>query len=269
MNTNTIIGHTVTHQGYGTGTIISVENNRITVNFDSVGVKKLQFPQVFLKLLTLDDTDLQKEVLAEARKLEAEKENKRKEEEAQRQLQREKQEVERLAAIATAMASSRKQVRSASTATRPARIKEPVKMYGDLHMKDNSDVIALAVGNTYDIVIRTSVTAHPARAPFPRGDFSLLIPIQKGGYMEELYNVLTIVECLPQDVEKQRDLLTAEQYAQLQRYHAMRSKTFGYSDVGGIYRFYILSKKANIVQPFRRKNIQISVKLNSSEIPLA
>ena len=70
MNTNTIIGHTVTHQGYGTGTIISVENNRITVNFDSVGVKKLQFPQVFLKLLTIDDTDLQEKVLAEARKLE-------------------------------------------------------------------------------------------------------------------------------------------------------------------------------------------------------
>ena len=58
-------------------------------------------------------------------------------------------------------------------------------------MKDKKDVIALAVGNTYDIVTRTSMTAHPARAPYPRASFSLLIPIQKGGYMEEIYDVLS------------------------------------------------------------------------------
>ena len=69
-------------------------------------------------------------------------------------------------------------------------------------MKDNRNVIALAVGNTYDIVTRTSVTAHPTRAPYPRASYSLLIPIQKGGYMEEIYDVLSIVECPPQDVEK-------------------------------------------------------------------
>lgn len=134
-------------------------------------------------------------------------------------------------------------------------------------MKDKKDVIALAVGNTYDIVTRTSVTAHPARAPYPRASFSLLIPIQKGGYMEEIYDVLSIVECLPQDVEKQKVHLAASQYALLERYHELRSKTFGYSDKDGMYRFYIMSKRANIKQPFIRKNIQVSVKLNSSEIP--
>ena len=108
-------------------------------------------------------------------------------------------------------------------------------------MKDKKDVIALAVGNTYDIVTRTSVTAHPARAPYPRASFSLLIPIQKGGYMEEIYDVLSIVECLPQDVEKQKVHLAASQYALLERYHELRSKTFGYSDKDGMYRFYIMS----------------------------
>ena len=122
-------------------------------------------------------------------------------------------------------------------------------------MKDKKDVIALAVGNTYDIVTRTSMTAHPARAPYPRASFSLLIPIQKGGYMEEIYDVLSIVECLPQDVEKQKVHLAASQYALLERYHELRSKTF------------VMSKRANIKQPFIRKNIQVSVMLNSSEIP--
>lgn len=134
-------------------------------------------------------------------------------------------------------------------------------------MKDKKDVIALAVGNTYDLVTRTSVTAHPARAPYPRASFSLFIPIQKGGYMKEIYDVLTIVEISPQDVEKQKGRLTAGQYAQLKRYHELRSKTFGYSDKDGIYRFYIMSKRANIKQPFIRKNIQVSVSLNSSDIP--
>ena len=134
-------------------------------------------------------------------------------------------------------------------------------------MNDNRNVIALAVGNTYDIVTRTSVTAHPARAPYPKASYSLLIPIQKGGYMEEIYDVLSIVECPPQDVEKQKVRLTAEQYAQLQRYHELRSKTYGYCDKNGLYRFYIMARRANIKQPFIRKNIQVSVKLNSSEIP--
>ena len=85
--------------------------------------------------------------------------------------------------------------------------------------------------------------------------------------MEELYDVLTVVERSPQDVEKQKNRLTAGQYAQLKRYHELRSKTFGYSDKNGVYRFYIMSRRANIKQPFIRKNIQVSVRLNSSDIP--
>lgn len=87
--------------------------------------------------------------------------------------------------------------------------------------------------------------------------------------MEGIYDVFSIVECSPQDVEKQKLRLPAKQYAQLQRYHELRSKTFGYSDKNGVYRFYIMSKRANIKQPFIRKNIQVSVRLNSSEIPTA
>ena len=85
--------------------------------------------------------------------------------------------------------------------------------------------------------------------------------------MEEIYEVLSIVECPPQDVKKQKARLAASQYALLERYHELRSKTFGYSDKDGMYRFYIMSKRANIKQPFIRKIIQVSVKLNSSEIP--
>lgn len=85
--------------------------------------------------------------------------------------------------------------------------------------------------------------------------------------MEEIYDVLTIVEISPQDVDNQKNRLTVGQYMQLKRYHELRSKTFGYSDKNGMYRFYIMSWRANIKQPFIRKNIQVSVRLNSSDIP--
>ena len=46
-----------------------------------------------------------------------------------------------------------------------------------------------------------------------------VIYMNPGGYMEEIYDVLSIVECPPQGVEKQKARLAASQYALLERYH--------------------------------------------------
>ena len=127
-------------------------------------------------------------------------------------------------------------------------------------------VICVATGSTYDIVIATAVTAHPARSPYPRTDYSYLIPIRKGGYLEKLYDVCAYVECKPEDVEQQKAVLPEEQYERLLRYHTLRSRSFGYEDED--YRFYILHERAEIRQPFQRRNIQVSAKINLSDIPL-
>lgn len=52
-----------------------------------------------------------------------------------------------------------------------------------------NDVICLAVGQTYELVVSTMITAYPNVAPYPRSDFEYLIPIKKGGTLEYLYNV--------------------------------------------------------------------------------
>ena len=135
-------------------------------------------------------------------------------------------------------------------------------------MIDDKDVICLATGSTYDIVTRTAVTAHPAVAPYPRKEFPFLVPIKKGGYMEKLYDVQAIVECLPSMIQEQEKILTPEQYAQLQQYHDLRSKSFGYGHSGTSYRFYILSERGDIAQSFQKKNIQVSVRISSTEIPV-
>ena len=135
-------------------------------------------------------------------------------------------------------------------------------------MIDDKDVICLATGSTYDIVTRTAVTAHPAVEPYPRKEFPFLVPIKKGGYMEKMYGVQAVVECLPSMIQEQKGTLTSEQYTRLQQYHDLRGKSFGYRRSGIPYRFYILSERGDIVQPFQKKNIQVSVRMNSSEIPL-
>ena len=139
---------------------------------------------------------------------------------------------------------------------------------GGTIVKDSKEVICLAAGDTYGVVMDTAVTAHPARAPYPRTEYSYLVPIRRGGYLERLYDVLNIVECLPDDVEKQKSNISAEQYERLLRYHLIRSKTFGYGDGKQPYRFYILREHAVIRQPFQRRNIQISVKMKLEDIPL-
>lgn len=51
------------------------------------------------------------------------------------------------------------------------------------------EVICLAVGKTYDMVINAKITAHPDIAPYPRDSYSYLIPIKKGGTLEYLYDI--------------------------------------------------------------------------------
>lgn len=134
--------------------------------------------------------------------------------------------------------------------------------------KTNRDVICLATGSTYDIVLDTAVTAHPARSPYPKPDYSYLIPIRKGGYLERLYDVCNYVECKPGDVEKQKAILPDDQYERLLRYHTLRSRSFGYGDDEEPYRYYILHERAAIKQPFQRRNIQVSTRIELSSAPL-
>ena len=132
---------------------------------------------------------------------------------------------------------------------------------------EEKNVIAVATGNTYDLVTQYSVHAHPAVSPYSSGR-EFLIPIKKGGTLEYIYKVVTTIECLPEDIEKHKDSLTEQQYLNLFRYTNARNKTYGFSRKNTAYRFFILEKYGDIKQPFIRKNIQVSVFYNLDEIPV-
>ena len=69
MNTDKLVGHSVTHTTWGTGTIISVDSRYLTVSYNDLGEKKYQFPKAFESFLTIDDNSLQKEILEEIQRL--------------------------------------------------------------------------------------------------------------------------------------------------------------------------------------------------------
>ena len=69
MNTDKLLGHAVTHNTWGTGTIISADSKYLIVSFNELGDKKYQFPKAFESFLTMDDDSLQKEILEEIRRL--------------------------------------------------------------------------------------------------------------------------------------------------------------------------------------------------------
>ena len=68
MDIKSIIGHSVVHPTCGEGIINNVDDQFVWVEYNEVGVKKYQFPQAFSKFLTIDDEQIQKEILKEGKK---------------------------------------------------------------------------------------------------------------------------------------------------------------------------------------------------------
>lgn len=128
------------------------------------------------------------------------------------------------------------------------------------------EVLCLAVGQTYDLVRETLVTAHPAEAPYPRWQPGYVVPIKKGGALEVIYRVSKIIECLPEEAVGLSDYLDEAASANLAAYHERRLASFGYSKHDAPYRFYILEHHADIAGQIYKKNVQISAKASLDEL---
>ena len=128
------------------------------------------------------------------------------------------------------------------------------------------EVLCLATGKTYELILNTNITAHPASVPYPKGDTSYLIPIKKGGVLEYLYDVVNIIECYPEDIYNYKDMLSAENYRNLRRYHETRKETFGYSKESTKYRFYVLKLYSRIEKECVKKGVQVSVRIDLSDV---
>ena len=63
MDGKSIVGHSVTHIAYGSGTIVDVDELHIKVQYEKDGkTRKYYFPEAFSQYLIIDDSSLQKEL---------------------------------------------------------------------------------------------------------------------------------------------------------------------------------------------------------------
>ena len=132
-------------------------------------------------------------------------------------------------------------------------------------MKKN--VIAVAAAQTYEMVIRHGIHAHPAVAPYPKPR-DYIIPIRKGGKCEYIYKVVKTVDIIPNQIESVLGELEKRQADCLMNYYNERSNSYGFSRIGTPYRFYILKKMGSIEQPYYLNGIQNCVSLCFDDIPV-
>ena len=134
--------------------------------------------------------------------------------------------------------------------------------YVDTNKEKNA--VAVATGKTYDLVVKYGIHAHPVKG-YSKGK-EYLLPIMSGGKIQYVYKVVNIVEVKPTELEKIESMLTEERMARLENYCSLRMKTIGFKDQE--YRFFVLELFDEIIQPFEIRNIQKSIDLALSDIPL-
>ena len=132
-------------------------------------------------------------------------------------------------------------------------------------MKKN--VVAVATANTYEMVTRYGIHAHPAVAPYPKPR-DYLIPIKAGGQCEYIYSVVRTIDIIPDDIKSILPELNDKERKALWGYFEARVNSYGFSRIGVPYRFYILEKIGCIEQPFYKKGIQNCVLMDYDEIPI-
>ena len=129
------------------------------------------------------------------------------------------------------------------------------------------NVVAVATANTYEMVIKYGIHAHPAVAPYPKPR-EYLIPIKAGGQCEYIYSVIKAIDIIPNDIKSVSAELKDEERRALFGYCDERVNSYGFSRIGIPYRFYILKKIGCIEQPFYKKGIQNCVLMEFDEIPI-
>ena len=104
-------------------------------------------------------------------------------------------------------------------------LQEPMELEFNNNTSLSSYVLCLAAGNTYDLILQTGITAHPAVAPYPKKNPPYITPIKKGGILEFLYKVTRIIECYPDDIRFYKANLNTTEYERLTTYHEIRNLT--------------------------------------------
>ena len=135
----------------------------------------------------------------------------------------------------------------------------------------SGETLALATATTYDAVMRTGVTAHPVKAPYPKGGRRYVTPIAKDGVIEAVFEVTREVEDTVEEVLA-RTAGTSDGET-IREYHKLRVDAYG-GDIRKAYRteltyrFYVMKRVATIVSPTRKRYVQTAAVMDLDEMEL-
>lgn len=109
---------------------------------------------------------------------------------------------------------------------------------------DEEKIISFPCGETYDLVRKTHIHAHPAeRKPLIDNIPRYLMVRGHGGVSHDLFRIERTIEFNPFDVNELNQYKSFDFYENLRRYIVERAKTrFGFESAPAPYRYYILKK---------------------------
>lgn len=101
-------------------------------------------------------------------------------------------------------------------------------------------IISFAASGTYDLVKSTGIHAHPIKQGFPTNITKYLMVRKQGGFSEDLYEVVDVIDIDVSNYGKELDTIDASYQRRVNEYINLRNKGYGFNpDVK--YRFYILN----------------------------
>lgn len=118
------------------------------------------------------------------------------------------------------------------------RIPDIVDNDGSFSESTEKPIVSFSCGGTYNLVMKSSVHAHPIKKGFPSKISRYLMVRATGGTSEDLFEVEDTIDLNPMDAEAVNGL--PEKYSAVRDYIRRRTISFGFKNAPLPYRFYLL-----------------------------
>jgi hypothetical protein len=132
------------------------------------------------------------------------------------------------------------------------RAKEAIDIESNISIPENIEdarVISFPVGNTFEISKKTRIHAHPIKRGYPNKIIKFIVLRQKGGVMEEVYEVVNAVDLFPAEGLRLKNELSMDVSCRIEEYINKRNDAFGFGEKDTKYRFYVLNHFQDIDPP--------------------
>ena len=122
---------------------------------------------------------------------------------------------------------------------------------------EQDNVISFPASNTYELIQKTLIHAHPIKKGFPNKVTPYITIRRTGGYMDNIYRVCRTIEIIPDEKSLEKLELTVQERDRLKEYYSIRKESFDFKTKDTLYRFYFLEIYIQIEPAFQMKpNLQ-------------